>query len=110
MKALAAVLLGLWPTLFAAQEHPLQTFTSVDRVFQFKYSDLLVRCVESKKQPGWWLPDDSCQAYFQVCDDIGSQGSITAVYLAFPRSRFKASPTFEAATSTIIPVLCGVGA
>ena len=104
MKVLAAMLLGFWPTLLAAQSQPLQSFTSADRVFQFKYSGLLVRCIESKTQPGLWLPDDSCEAYFPVCDDAGSQGSITAVCFAYPKSRFKESPTFEAGTFSVAEV------
>lgn len=104
MKVLAAMLLWLWPTPFAAQNHQLQKFT-MDRVFQFNYSALLVHCVESEKQPGLWLPDDSCEAYFPVCDDKGSQGSITAVCLAYPRSRFKESPTFEAATFSVAEIM-----
>jgi hypothetical protein len=81
----------------------LNTFTSRDGVFQFKYSGLLVHCVESEKQAGWWEPADSCEAYFPVCDEA-DQGSNTLACIAYPREPFKDSPTFEAATFSVAEI------
>jgi hypothetical protein len=65
----------------------LRTFISPNGSFEFKYSDLLVRC-----------PGDSCDAYFPMCDNEFSSGSDTLACFAYPKSRFKDYPTFEAGT------------
>ena len=88
----------------AASANGVKSFSSLDRMFQFKYSDMLVRCRESKQQAGWWIPDNACEAYMPVCDD-STQGSRTLVCLAYPKAQFKNSPTFEAATFSVAEVM-----
>lgn len=103
MKMLVAFFLcGLAATLSA--QTTLQTFTSPDGMFQFKYSDLLVRCSEEEHQDWLWIPLDSCNAYNAVCDDHGSQGSTTVVCLAYPKAKFKDHPTFEAAAFSVAEI------
>jgi|BogFormECP03_OM2_1039629.scaffolds.fasta_scaffold04315_1 hypothetical protein len=82
----------------------LHTFTSPDDAFSFKYSGLLVRCMERKTQAGSWEPADSCEAYFPVCDDPNSQRSRTLVCFAYPRDRFEDAGTFEAATFSVAEI------
>ncbi len=82
----------------------LHTFTSPDGAFLFKYSDLLVHCIGSKNQAGLWEPVDSCESYFPVCDDPGTQGNSTLVCFAYPRDKFEDAPTFEAATFSVADI------
>jgi hypothetical protein len=89
--------------LEAKDANTLHTFVSPDGVFQFRYTELLVHCTESKKQAGWWEPQESCEAYFPVCDEA-DQGSVTLVCFAYPREKFKDSPTFEAATFSVAEI------
>lgn len=106
MKVLVAFFLCALSTPLSAQT-TLQTFTSSDGTFQFKYFNLLVPCMEQRNEegsPGWWTPADSCQAYTPVCDDPGSQGSSTLVCFAYPKAKFKDYPTFEAATFSVAEV------
>jgi hypothetical protein len=91
------------PKLLARDANALHTFTSPDGVFQFRYSELLVHCTESKKQAGWWEPSQSCEAYFPVCDET-DQGSATLACVAYPREKFKDSPTFETATFSVAEI------
>jgi hypothetical protein len=44
------------------------------------------------------------RAYIPVGDDSGSQDSNTLVCFAYPRNKFKDSPTFEAATFSVAEV------
>jgi hypothetical protein len=84
----------------------LHTFASPDGVFQFRYSELLVHCTQTSKEEGsagQWSPGDSCLAYFPVCDEA-DQGSATLVCFAYPREKFKDSPTFEAATFSVAEI------
>jgi hypothetical protein len=102
MKRAAAICLACSTTLFALQHANLmKTFTSPDGMFEFKYSDILVHCRESRQQVGLWLPDNGCGAYIPVCDDSQSHSTRTLICLAFPKDRFKDSPTFEAATFSV---------
>lgn len=106
MKVLVALVLCGLPATLSAQA-TLQTFTSPDRTFQFKYSSLLIRCTEQRQeegQPGSWIPEDSCQSYMPVCDDVGSQGSTTLVCFAYPKVKFKDYPTFGAAAFSVAKV------
>ena len=79
----------------------MHKFTSPDGEFQFRYSDFLVQCIEDKTQAGWWIPDDSCEAYFPMCNYQVSEGGNTLVCFAFRRSKFKDFPTFEAGTFSV---------
>ena len=106
MKVLVALLLCGLPATLSAQA-TLQTFTSPDRTFQFKYPNLLVRCTEQRHKegyPGWWIPADSCGSYLPVCDDTGSQDSTTLVCFAYPKAKFKDYPTFGAAAFSVAKV------
>jgi hypothetical protein len=85
MKTLIALCLCALSIPLPAQT-ALRTFTSPDGVFQFKHSNLLVRCTEQRHEqgyPGWWVPEESCESYTPVCEDPGSQGSSTLVCFAY---------------------------
>ncbi|MGA7855789.1 MAG: hypothetical protein WCA15_20895 [Candidatus Acidiferrales bacterium] len=86
------------------EANALQTFTSPDGAFQFKYSELLVRCSQSPKFRGSWEPADSCAAYFPVCDDPDSEGSATIACIAYPEGEFRDAPTFEAAAFSVAEI------
>ena len=58
--------------------------------FQFTYSDLLVRC-----------PDNSCDAYFPMCENRFSEESTTLSCFAYKRSKMRNRPTFEAGTFSV---------
>ncbi len=106
MKVLVAFFLCALSTLLSAQT-TLLTFTSSDGTFQFKYSNLLVRCMDQRNEegsPGWWTPADSCQSFTPVCDGPGSLGSSALVCFAYPKAKFKDYPTFEAATFSVAEV------
>ena len=50
----------------------LQTFTSPDRAFQFKYSAVLLRCMPKEGQPDYWLPVNPLPLQYRdgcICDD-----------------------------------------
>jgi hypothetical protein len=84
-----------------------QTFASADGTFQFKYPELLVRCMEQVHEegnPGLWIPADSCESYTPVCDYPGSQGNRTLVCFAYPKDTFKDYDTFEAAAFSVAEV------
>ncbi len=103
---LALCLCGL--SIALAAQTKLQTFTSPDSMFQFKHSNLLVRCTEQRHEEGsagWWVPADSCEAFTPVCDDPGRQGNnSTLVCFAYPKTKFKDYPTFEAATFSVADI------
>lgn len=111
MKALLALCLCGLSILLSAQTK-LQTFTSPDGMFQFNHSNLLLRCTEQRHEEGsagWWVPADSCEAFTPVCDDNGRQGnSSTLVCFAYPKTRFKDYPTFEAATFSVSDIKSAV--
>lgn len=94
-----------FPCQTAPQNHPdrLHTF-SENSAFQFQYSDMLIHCVQKKDQGEAWIPADSCNAYFPVCDDSGSQGSSTLACFAYPKDKFADTPTFEAAAFSVAEV------
>ena len=71
----------------------LYTFISPNRLFQFKYSGLLVRC-----------PADSCNAYFPMCDNQISPESNTLACFAHEKSKLKDYPTFEAGTFSVAEI------
>ncbi|MFY9532138.1 MAG: hypothetical protein WBC04_19745, partial [Candidatus Acidiferrales bacterium] len=94
-------LCGLSITLSA--QTTLQTFTSQDGVFQFKYSPVLVHCAPERTEegyPGSWVPAD-CSIQ-DVCDDVGSATTIAC--FAYPKDNFKDKPTFLAAAFFVAEV------
>jgi len=106
---LTFVLCGLSTSLSARTK--LQTFTSPDGMFRFKYSNLLVRCAEQRHEKGYaglWIPVGPCNAYIPVCNDPGSQGSTTLVCLGYPKAQFKDYLTFEAATFSVSEIKLAV--
>lgn len=102
MRALLALCLSLLaiPTYSSAT---LQTFTSPDGVFQFKYPSVLVHCVQKQAQEGWWIPDNDCNSQAGVCDDRGSS-AVTIACFAYPKDEFKDKPEFSAAAFFVAEV------
>jgi hypothetical protein len=108
MKRLVPLLLFVLSTTLPAQT-TLRTYTSPDGKFQFKYSSLLVRCMEQDHdavERGPWLPSDSCEGYIPVCDEnvLGSPGSVSVVCIAYPNERFKDYATFSTATFSVAEI------
>ena len=101
---IALCLCGLSVTLSAFPT--LQTFTSEDGVFQFKYSPLLVRCTPQRIEegfPGSWVPSDSCSSQDGICDDAASTAT-TIVCFAYPKDEFKDKPAFSGAAFFVAEV------
>lgn len=99
---LAILFLCVAPNALSAQAE-LRTYTSPDRKFQFKYSEVLVPCMEQdldEGKRGGWFPD-SCNGYIPVCDERGDPANNTLVCFAFPATEFKDYPMFEAATFSL---------
>jgi hypothetical protein len=99
MKIVLAVLgfCGLCLNLFAQRD--LQTFTSPDGSFQFKYWHRLIRCTlnqENNGSPVDQLAIDACTSQAPMCNRDSS--SSTFACFAFPKDKFKKKPTFMAAT------------
>jgi hypothetical protein len=84
-------------------EDTLQTFKSPNGVFQFKYPSVLVRCTQSQRQEGWWIPDDDCNSQGEVCDERGSS-ALTIGCFAYPKDEFKDKPEFSAAAFFVAEV------
>jgi hypothetical protein len=81
----------------------LQTFTSPDGVFRFKYSPVLIRCTaQPEGQSRWWVPDE-CNSQDALCGDI-SDSTATIVCFAYPKDKFKNKPTFSAAALFVAEV------
>ncbi|MFZ3216238.1 MAG: hypothetical protein WA192_09285 [Candidatus Acidiferrales bacterium] len=83
----------------------LQTFTSPDGVFQFKYSPALVHCTRGRTKagdPGSWLQAE-CSSQDPVCDDDASSGA-TIVCFAYPKDKFKNKPAFDASAFFVAEV------
>jgi hypothetical protein len=89
---------------FASAQTDLQTFTSPDGVFRFKYSPMLVRSTLEQSQENWWAPADACMSQDGVCDDAAGSGSTIACF-AYPKDKFKKKPTFSAAAFFVAEVL-----
>jgi hypothetical protein len=79
----------------------LQMFSSSDGVFQFEYSDLLVRCTEKQ---GYWDPVDSCSAISPMCDNQLSAESRTVVCIAYPKNRLENRPAFQGGTFSVAEI------
>jgi hypothetical protein len=72
---------GLSIALYA--QSALQTFTSPDGAFQFKYSAVLVRCTPKEGQLDFWVPDGQLDVPNGcICDD--HQGSAIIVCFTHP--------------------------
>jgi hypothetical protein len=96
MRILLILCLSLWVPVYPTGT--LQTFTSQDGVFQFKYPSVLVRCTEKQTQEG-----DACNRQDQICSDAGSS-TVTIACFAYPKADFKDKPEFSAAGFFVAPV------
>jgi len=65
-------------------------FTSSDGAFRFTYSHSLVAC-----------PSESCEAYFPMCNQ---EGSDTLACFAYDKNKLKDFPEFEAATFSVAEI------
>jgi len=73
----------------------LQTFTSPDAVFQFKYSPVLIRCTpQPEGQSRSWAPDE-CNSQDALCGDI-TGSTTTIVCFARPTHEYFAGAFFVA--------------
>jgi len=104
LAILSGCLCGLSVTLRA--QTTLQTFTSQDGVFQFKYFPVLVHCTSQKGEEGYagsWVPADACSSQDGVCDDAGSSATTIACF-AYPKDDCKDKPEFIAAAFFVAEV------
>jgi hypothetical protein len=85
----------------------LQTFTSPDGVFQFKYSPLLVRCTRERNREaglaGSWIPAEGCLSQTGICDDSAGRAT-TIVCFSYPKDEFKDKPAFSGAAFFVAEV------
>ena len=73
----------------------LQTFTSPDAVFQFKYSPVLIRCTpQPEGQSRSWAPDE-CNSQDALCGDL-TASTTTVVCFARPTHEYFAGAFFVA--------------
>ncbi len=96
MKPIVALCLcALAISLFAQAK--LQTFTSPDGDFQFKFSPALIHCTQRPFRNGevGWI-EDSCLSQGDLCDDDATKGTTIACF-AYPQDKFKDKPQFTAA-------------
>jgi hypothetical protein len=96
MKSLIAICLCALAIPLTAQTN-LQTFTSPDGAFQFKYYRALIHCTQGAFRNGEarWI-EDSCLSQDDLCDDDSTKGT-TIICLAYPNDKFKDKPAFIAA-------------
>ena len=93
-------LVVFWVCVFAiaSSAQTLQTYTSADGVFRFKYSKILIDCTpvltEGKAAPPVM---DACTSQDPVCDDGGGDAKTIACF-AYPKEKLHDKPTFIAAT------------
>ena len=73
----------------------LQTFTSPNRAFQFKYSPLLIRCTPPEGQSGWRVPDECSHSQDNPCGDM-TGSSKTIVCFARPTHEYFTAAFFVA--------------
>ncbi|HEU5336316.1 MAG TPA: hypothetical protein VFU27_10145 [Terriglobales bacterium] len=71
---------------YAGAQSKLQTFTSRDGAFTFRYSSRLVECEQKPAQRGAWGPAQSCSAVAPVCDDLSSPATTTVACIAYPKN------------------------
>jgi len=106
MRTVIALMLCVLSTPLPAQTI-LRTFTSPDGAFQFKYSNLLVRCMEQDHDEGEhapWFPSDSCDGYVPPCDAFRGPGNHTVACIAYPKAKFADYPTFDTATFAVAEI------
>lgn len=106
MRIVIALMLCVLSTPLPAQTI-LRTFTSPDGAFQFKYSNLLVRCMEQDRDEGEhapWFPSDSCDGYVPPCDAFRGPGNHTVACIAYPKAKFADYPTFDTATFAVAEI------
>jgi hypothetical protein len=96
MKLLIAICLCALAVPLTAQTN-LQTFTSPDSAFQFKYSPALIHCTQRPFRNGQlgWI-EDSCSSQGDICDNDAATG-VNFVCLAYPKDKLKDKPGFIAA-------------
>lgn len=77
----------------AEAENALETFYGSD--FTFEYASLLVPCTkkQDRNNGGYYWVQESCSAYFPVCDDANE----AIACIAYPKEKFADTPYFEAA-------------
>jgi hypothetical protein len=82
--------MALWLCLpsTALPAEKLQTYTSPDGVFRFQYSPVLARTTTQPTAGG------------DICGDLGAGETIIACF-AYPQSRLKDKPTFDAAAAFV---------
>ncbi len=80
-----------------------RAFASSDGIFQFEYSESLIRCNENEVPGGrMWLPQDSCTAYFPICGDVPNRTSLAC--FAYEKGKFRAKRDFEAGTFLVAEI------
>ena len=96
MKLLIAICVCALAVPLTAQTN-LQTFTSPDSAFQFKYSPALIHCTQRPFRNGQlgWI-EDSCSSQGDICDNDAATG-VNFVCLAYPKDKLKDKPGFIAA-------------
>src|SRR5580700_10198765 len=97
MKQFIAICIGALAFPLLAQTK-LETFTSPDNAFQFKYSPALIHCTRGSIRPGvrvGWI-EDSCASQGDICDNDATTG-VNFVCLAYPKDKLKDKPGFIAA-------------
>ncbi len=95
MKPILLCLLLSVP-LGALAQGNVQTFTSVDGVYQFTYPAYFVRC--SQDVGSNWVPND-CVSMMPVCPQPEKTANVACV--AYPKARYKEYPEFEAAAFSV---------
>jgi hypothetical protein len=94
--ALALVGWYLLSPLTLLAQNATKAFTADDRTFTFRYWDQLIDCEQNKDR-------DDCSSYQGVCDELiaHEQHTRSIACFAYPRDRFKNTPTFQAATFSV---------
>ncbi len=85
---------------YAGAQAKLNTFTSQDGVFTFKYSSRLIECGQKPTQRGAWAPAQSCAAISPVCDDPSNLAATTVACIAYPNNG-RVRTTLQAAAFSV---------
>ena len=108
MKWLLGFCFCALPITLSAQTRP-QTFISPDGVFQFQYSELLVRCTVpegSEEEPykiraeRAWQPRELCTCMHPICDDPSTSDSVACIAHPSIRAAFFAAVVPDARSET----------
>lgn len=105
---LLGVSAGLWgqPTVgkpTSGSQSAVETFTSPDGAFEFKYPSFLIHCEQRTQQTGdghYWV-QEACGGYGGVCDDLADPNPNTLVCFAYPRNQHTNTPAFQAAAFAV---------